>query len=174
MTDMYHDVFAEQVVKRKVNRLVKPLSILALSFSLLFFLAIIILLPVLMLSYRGLAWLVVSDIYLLVMGWMGLSMSDVEYEYCNTNGEIEIFSIQRNSRRKALAHFHVNDIVAAGSKKQLIDGSYEGRIKKTIEAWSRNTDTQLYGIVFQRDGRLEKLWFEPDDDFLKAMKIQGK
>lgn len=150
------DIFVEQLVKKKKS----TGQILAIVGTV--FLALILLLVSLLL-FRFLGafafLLVVAGFYGL---WYLLTAQNIEYEYCVTNGDIDIDRIVAQRKRKRIVSVSGKKIESAG---RYLPEKWAGRgVDCTIVAAPSNREDNLYYFTYRSKKRGHTLViFQPDE-----------
>ena len=97
----------------------------------------------------------------------------VAYDYTYTNGLFEIARVSNNSKRKLLfsSEFENLEILALNDSDE-IKQFESNKAYKTLPVFVGEEDRTLYAALFNVEGRLTKVVFEPCTEMLKAMKKQ--
>lgn len=154
------DVFVEQLVTRKRQ----PLDYLKLLFC--FAAAGIVIFLMFMFSalpYVGtLIFLAAAGVVYLIYNF---SMTvNLEYEYCFTNGALDIDKIIAARRRKRMTEVNARDIEIMASTKNRAFGNYmsNNEIKK-VYACSAVGDEGVFFVVYTKNGKKMMLLFNPNE-----------
>ena len=155
------DVFKEQIVKRKERPKDKMKRVgLILAVILIFIIAIMSpaasFAPVITLAAGFGAFYLTSFL-------------KVEYEYVFTNGELDIDIIYNRSRRKRVFSAHVNKFeIMAHVEDMNHAGSFSGA-QVTHDYSSGQVGPDTYAFLINKDGKQQKIIFEPNEKMLKAI-----
>lgn len=89
---------------------------------------------------------------------------NVEFEYCFTNGSLDVDKIIAAKRRKRLTELNAREIEMMGTTKNRAFNGYmqNGDIKK-IYACTSIKDDGVYFVVYERGGVRNMLLFNPND-----------
>lgn len=153
------DTYAEWLVKRKTPVyavILKPVIIVAV--------AIIFLMGLINALFMILALALGFGAYLLFLTWK------VEYEYIFVTNELLIDRIQSQTRRKTVKKVEMDNVeLMAPSSSHLLD-SYNNNPNYRTQDYSSNMEGALtYTIIYSKDGKNERIIFEPDIKIVKAM-----
>ncbi len=149
------DIFVEQLVKRKARPtdLLKIFLCMAASFAVIFLLFI----------FGGMIVFVAAAALLYLIYNLGLSIN-VEYEYCLTNGALDIDKIIAARRRKRLTELNARDIeIMATVQNPEFKNYMKNRDIKKINASSSLKDDGVFFVIYSNDSKKYMLLFNPND-----------
>ena len=150
------DVFVEQLVKKKksVGQIAAIVSTVVLALVLLG-------LSIVMIMVIGpfAAFAVVGVFYL---AWYLLTAQNIEYEYCVTNGDIDIDQIVAQRKRKRIVSVSGKKIQSAG---RYVPAQWANRpMDRTVIAAPSDREDNLYYFTYHSKKRGNTLVvFQPDD-----------
>lgn len=153
------DVFVEQLVKRKMTGIDIVKLVLCIA-------AVSIVVPF-MLMFAATAF---GTIFLLIGAgllyfiWTFSHTVSVEYEYCFTNGALDVDRVFAARRRKPLVSLNAREIeyMAPISDRAYRNYAENTSIKK-MYACSSLKDEGVYFVVFDNKGSKTMLYFNPND-----------
>lgn len=151
------DTFVEQIVRKKKTAvdwlIIFGISVAALIVSFLIWRFVYFLLPTVVLIVWG-AWWVATG-------------RNIEFEYCITNGEMDIDTIIAQRRRKRLCGITCSKVEAYG---ELSKGNFEGKkFDRTIMAAPElNMDDNYYFIYRSKKYGRTLVIFHPDERVRQA------
>ncbi len=153
------DIFVEQLVKRRMTA--KDIVKLILCIT-----AVSIIVPLMLLfsaSAFGTLFLLIGA-GLLYFIWIFSHTVSVEYEYCFTNGALDIDRVYAARRRKPFVALNAREIeyMAPVSDRAYRNYFENTRIKK-IYACSSLKDEGVYFVIFENQGDKSMLFFNPND-----------
>ena len=99
--------------------------------------------------------------------------SNVEFEYTYYDGDVVFAKIKNKAKRKKIAAFEMNDVLICAPKGDRALYKYEndGKIKcKNVT--SGVAGAKIYGIVVKSEEAIIRYEFEPDEEFIDAMRIK--
>ncbi|MBR5540622.1 MAG: hypothetical protein IKU56_04505 [Clostridia bacterium] len=150
------DFFVEQLVKKKKS----TGQILAIVGTIL--LALVLLaISLLLIEFTGaISMLIVVGVF--YGAWYLLTAQNIEYEYCVTNGDIDIDRIVGQRKRQRIVSVSGKKIESAG---RYIPEKWAGRsIDRTVIAAPSNREDNLYYFTYRSKKRGHTLVvFQPDD-----------
>lgn len=152
------DIFIEQLVKKQTNAgqksIVFILSFLAavLCFAGFFFNFFILFIP---------------GILLAVGAFLCYRNSDIEYEYCLVNTQLDFDKIIAKSSRKHLMTVDLKNLEIAAP----INSSRLSRINdiKTVDYSSKDSSVQTFAMVVRTENQAVKIIFNPSNKLMDAI-----
>lgn len=150
------DIFVEQLVKKKKST-GQILAIIAIIIAAVFLLAISILFIGVVGAFA--AFIIVGVFY---GAWYLLTAQNIEYEYCVTNGDIDIDRIVAQRKRQRIVSVSGKKIESAG---HYVPEQWVGRqIDRTVIAAPSDHEDNLYYFTYHSKKRGHTLVvFQPDD-----------
>lgn len=89
---------------------------------------------------------------------------NLEYEYCFTNGALDVDKIIAARRRKRLTDINARDIEMMGTtKNRAFAGYMRNRDIKKIYACTSVNDEGVYFVLSSKNGKKQLLLFNPND-----------
>jgi len=162
------DIFLEQIIKKKKDsrdRLLTLLMILS---------AATVTVTLLLINMSGMEGL---QLVLIGGSWYGayllIRRRRLEYEYCFTNGELDIDVIRARRKRYHAISVRAKEIAICANifddahKERYLDAS---GIKRQYDMASTPDSRNVYFVDFRRNGERMRLLFEPTRKMLAAMK----
>ncbi len=160
------DIFTEQLVKRKMT----GLDIIKLVACII---AALVILP-LMFMFAATTW---GTIFLLIGAgllyfiWNFSQTVSLEYEYCFTNGALDVDKVIAARRRKPVISLNARDIeVMADVNDRAYRNYMQNENVKKIYACSSVKDEGVYFVVFENNGDKKMLLFNPNDTIKDGFK----
>lgn len=99
--------------------------------------------------------------------------SNVEFEYTYYDGDLVFAKIKNKAKRKKIADINMNDVLICAPKGDRALYKYENdnsiKCKKLVSGME---GTKVYGIVVKGEAAITRYEFEPDEEFLEAMRIK--
>lgn len=160
---MLNDFFAEQAVRSKVNRefyLRMLIVFLAFLMGTVIFLGLNPVLGILVIMIT--IWLFIAFV----------GYYKVEYEYTLTNGSFEFAVIYKQSKRRELMHFDVEQIVMIVPEKS--DRLLNEKISKIRNYTSKKKNAKIIAIVADINKQKQLILIEPNERVLKHIKTFAK
>lgn len=161
------DIFIEQLVKKK-----KGIKEIAVAFA-----AIIAGLILVFLSLQLLAVPFVSAFVLLIIAgivfavYRVITAANLEYEYCFTNGALDIDKIINRRSRRRMAEVNARRIEMMGTNKlPQFERLLNDKNVKKIYACTSVDDDGVYFIDFMGDDNHKMLIFNPNDKIKDGFK----
>ena len=157
------DIFMEYLIERKKTIKDRLLSI-----------AIVIL--AIILGLTALAFIPSFGLFAAVAIGYGaywlITSRNIEYEYCLTNGELDIDKIIAQRKRKRLLSIHCREfeLFAPVHNEKYKREFNNVNIQETIEAMSSMNAENLYFATFVQNGVRTKLIFQPTQKMIDAFK----
>lgn len=154
------DIFVEQLVKRKRK------TTDYIKVFLCFAAALVVVM--LMFSFSNIPY-VGSLIFLAAAGVVyliyNLSLTiNLEYEYCFTNGALDVDKIIAARRRKRLTDVNARNIeMMASTKDHAFNGYMNNRDIKKVYACSSVDDEGVYFVLYTKDSKKTMLLFNPNE-----------
>jgi hypothetical protein len=93
----------------------------------------------------------------------------VEYEYIFTNGELDIDVIYNRSRRKRMFSSHVNKFEIMAHVQDMNQAGSFNSAQVTHDYSSGQVGADTYAFLVSKDGKQQKIIFEPNEKMLKAI-----
>ena len=161
-------MYAEYLVKRKKN-----IFDFIITFLIIFagITATLSLFGFLFLQLYGMfAFLGIALVWYIV--YLVISSRNIEYEYCITDGILDIDMITAKRKRKTLASIIVSqaEIIAPASIEYVEQFNKTGVVSK-IDASMKNSKIMDYFIIFiNKNGQVTRLVFTPDEGVLNMIK----
>lgn len=154
------DIFVEQLVKKKRTGkdYLRIVACILGAFLLLFVM-------VFGMAIRGLGFIIFAVccglIYLL---YILITATNLEYEYCFTNGALDVDKIINVRSRKRLTEVNARKIeMMASNRNHEYKRFLEDRNTKKIFACSHPDDEGVFFVIFQGDDGRKMLIFNPND-----------
>ena len=156
------DLHVENFVSRKPNGFSKVLKVVMIALAVITFILGLIVpyLLVMTLLFAGLAWYYQMN-------------AQIDFDYSYTNGVIEIAKVLNKSRRKQMLSIEMKDVVVVAVSKSDPVRAYVGRRMKTYDCTGHEDGVKYYCMIFKNpahNNQEEKLLFQPDEEFLDAMR----
>lgn len=149
------DIFVEQLIKRKS----RPTDFLKLFLCMAASFAVIMLLFI----FGGMLVFITAAVLLYLIYNLGLSIN-VEYEYCFTNGALDVDKIIAARKRKRLTELNARDIeIMATIKNPAFKDYMKNRGIKKIDACSSLKDDGVCFVIYNKDNKRYMLLFNPND-----------
>ena len=150
------DTFVEQLVKKKKSA-GQILAIVGVVLAAVLLLALSILLIA---WVRGFAAFIIVGIF--YGAWYLLTAQNIEYEYCVTNGDIDIDRIVAQRKRRRIVSVSGKKIESAG---RYVPEKWAGRpMDRTVIAAPSDREDNLYYFTYHSKKRGHTLVvFQPDD-----------
>lgn len=99
--------------------------------------------------------------------------SKVEYEYTYYDGDLVLAKIKNKARRKKLADISMEDVILVAPKGDRAIYKYENdKSIKCKKLLSGQADAKVYGIVVKGEKTTIRYEFEPDEEFIDAMRVK--
>ena len=156
------DVFVERLITRKSGaKEIAMKALIVIGVILVFFL-----------SFRYLRLLAPIVIVLGLWGaWTFWTRLNIEYEYSLSNGELSVSAIYGQQKRKDLMEIPLREKleILAPVNNDFRDELQRNVAKTHDFASSPNANNRYFMIVSGEQG-LEKIFFEPDEKMLKAIR----
>ena len=99
--------------------------------------------------------------------------SNVEFEYTYYDGDLVFAKIKNKAKRKKIADINMNDVIIAAPKGDRALYKYENdnsvKCKKLV---SGREGAKVYGIVVKGEQAILRYEFEPDEEFIDAMRMK--
>lgn len=158
------DIFVEQLVKRKR----RPSDYLRIGACVLAMLLVVYFLPLGMsvLAKTGLGFIVfVVCCALIYVLYLLVTATNMEYEYCFTNGALDVDKIINRRSRKRMVEVNARRIeMMAGTKTPAFDRIKQDRSIKKIYACTSVDDADTYFVDYINDaGKRIVLIFNPNE-----------
>lgn len=100
-------------------------------------------------------------------------MTNLEYEYAYFSGDLKFAKIINKSRRKRIMAFSMEEVVAIAPSGHAMVSSYENNKSVVVKDLTSHDKTkEFYEIIANTDGRTYLVMIEPDEAFLKEIKIR--
>lgn len=161
------EVFIEQLVKKQTDGMV-TLKRVGIVLA-------VVLITLFVVFFGGLLGPLQAFGFLIVVGaayggWYLLNMTKLEYEYINTNGDIDIDKIVAQSKRVRVCSFKGSDVEAVGR----YDASQQKNKKyaRVVNASENENDTKNTWYATYRDPKYGNtlVLFTPNEKFLESFK----
>lgn len=151
------------MVKRKASFAQLFLKYLLYVLTALFFLASIVISPLLFVLFIALG--VASYFYTL--------SSDLEYEYTYIEGELAIDKIKSKSRRKKVTKIDMDELMIIAPKgHRELNSYYNNKDCKQINVTSNEPGRKIYDAAYRHGSSMEIISFEPDDNILDKIRTK--
>lgn len=165
------DIFLEQLVKRKR----RPVDYVRIGACILAMLLVIYFLPLGMeiLAKAGLGFIVFAVCCALIyVLYLLVTATNMEYEYCFTNGALDVDKIINRRSRKRLIEINARRIdMMAGTKTPAFDRIKQDRSIKKIYACTGVEDADTYFVDYVDDnGKRIALVFNPNEKIRDGFK----
>ena len=154
------DIFVEQLVrrKRKPSDYIKVFLCFAAAFVVIMLMFAFSNVPyvgsLIFLAAAGLVYLIYN---------VGISVN-LEYEYCFTNGALDVDKIIAARRRKRITDVNARDIeIMATTKNRAFSNYMQNSDIKKIYACSSVQDEGVYFVVYTKDSKKMMLLFNPNE-----------
>lgn len=160
---MANDIYAECLVKKTTPKLGWLIKIL---------LAAGILLSAFSIFYIGLFGFI-AFLLVCLTGFYWMGKMNTEYEYLLADKQFSVDCIYNKSRRKKMAEYHMEEIMAIAPEHSEKIQNYERQVKKVTDISSGRHDANRYAFICQKSGVYEKVIFEPDDNLIHCFKLSA-
>ena len=159
------DIFVEQLVKRKR----RAIDYLRIAVCVIAMLLILYFLPLGMsiLAKAGLGFIVFLVCCVLIyLLYILVTATNMEYEYCFTNGALDVDKIINRRNRKRMIEVNARRIeMMAGTKTPAFDRLFHDRSVKKIYACTKIDDIDTYFLDYiNDDGKHMMLIFNPNEE----------
>ncbi len=155
------DIFVEQLIKKKktAKDYIRIVACILGVFVILFALAFGLAIPGI-----GAVIFVVCFILVYVM-YMLITATNLEYEYCFTNGLLDIDKIINVRSRKKVAEINVRkiDIMATRENNKFEGNMSDKNLKKLYACTDIDADDLCFMIFYDEKGTKKMLLFNPND-----------
>lgn len=154
------DIFVEQLIRRK-RRGIDYIKAALCAFAILI---VLLAMPLLMqIPYVGsFALLLLAGVIYLI--YNVIISVNIEYEYCFTNGALDIDKIVAARRRKRMTEVNAREIEMMGTTgNHAFRGYMENREIKKVYACSAVDDEGVYFVLYSKGGQKYLLLFNPND-----------
>lgn len=152
------------IVPRKVTTTRKFVRTFLFVLSCIFLLGATFLSPVL--------FFVPAIIVTILWIWQAF-FSNVEYEYTYYDGDLVFAKIKNKAKRKKIAAVSMNDVVLVAPKGDRALYKYENdKSIKCKKLLSGQEGVKIYGIVVKSEQAILRYEFEPDEEFIDAMRMK--
>ena len=159
------DVFVEKIVRRKLD-----FKMIAIRLLLIVGVAVIVFIGMFtqLLGFLS-AIVVVAAIW---GAWWVWGLTNIEFEYALTNGDLDVDKIISQRARKRLTTVRCRDMELAAPADAAHMGDFnDPNVKKTIDASTAPDAPGRWFIIYNaKDGLRTKLIFEPDERFIDGMR----
>ncbi len=158
-----NDIFNEQLVQRKPNKMdmIKKIGVIVLGLLLL----------IVVMGVPSLAGFQLPLIIVVIIGIVFVMRRfNIEYEYVFTNGDFDVDKIINKSKRKRVVSFHVSNIevmVPAGNKDYARDVEKFGKL---YDFSSGELKDNTYIAIAESGGTRMKIIFEPNEKMFDAIR----
>lgn len=153
------DFFVEQLVKRKKI----PSDYVKVALCLI---AAIVIVAVMLVSVATVISPFVFLIGILLILFLNKLREtiNIEYEYCFTNGVLDVDKIIAANRRGRMTDINAREIELMGTKKnpEFIRNTEDRNVEKIYACTSVNDDDVCF-IIYETDGKRKMLLFNPND-----------
>ena len=155
------DTFFEYLVKRKKKSkdLLFAAGIILAGLIVLYLLLFLMMTPFSMLMFP-------LQVLVVYLGYRLISSRNVEFEYCVTNGDLDVDKITNRQKRKRLASIESKNIISmapmGSDKLQPLTN------KEIIDATSGDATKKVYCVIFG-EGNSKALLFEPKESMVLEM-----
>ena len=155
------DTFFEYLVKRKKNSkdLLFAAGVILGGLIVLYLLLFLMMTPFSMLMFP-------LQVLVVYLGWRLISSRNVEFEYCVTNGDLDVDKIINRQKRKRLASVETKNVIVmapVGSDKLQPLAN-----KEIIDATSGDASKKAYCVIYGDSGN-KALLFEPKESMVLEM-----
>ena len=161
------DIFVEQLVKKRRTGL-DYLRIVACIFGAF----ILLLIMVMGMAIKGIGFIIfVACCALIYLLYLLITATNLEYEYCFTNGALDVDKIINVRSRKRLTEVNVRKIdMMASNKNREFKRFLEDRNVKKIYACTHPQDDGVFFIRYQDDNGSKMLIFNPNDKIKEGIR----
>lgn len=97
-------------------------------------------------------------------------LTDIEYEYSYFGGEVTIDKIMGQEKRKRMIEFALNECEAAGYEDSEKLAYYKNNKFEVLDLTTGEAGHRRFLAVLCKDGKQRKIYFEPDEKMVQAMK----
>lgn len=160
------DIFVEQLVKKKRDAgdfLIIVLSIIAA-------LALVYLLTRVIGTMIGFIIFIVVAVLIYLL-YLLITSTNLEYEYCFTNGSFDVDKIINVRRRKRMTEFNVREIeIMASAKSPEYEKYLRNPVFRKVYACADRQAEDLYFAVYNEGGEQKMLLFTPNDKIKDGFK----
>ena len=159
---MVQDIFIEQTVQRTQNQMTRILYLISFIFAVINY--------IFSLVFLFYPMLLPAVLFTILAVFLHMTLK-VEFDYSYTNGTIDVAKVRNGSRRKHLCEIPRDNLVVMAKTHTDPVKPYMGGGIKSIDATSHAIGNSYYVLVFKdKKGDLEKLLFEPDEEFRNMIK----
>ena len=154
------DIFVEQIVRRRRQPLDYVKLLLCLIAATIVIMAMFIFNAI---PFIGTIIFFVGAALVYVIYNVGTSIN-LEYEYCFTNGALDVDKIIAARKRKRMTEINARHIDMMGTTKNRVFAGYmQNREIKKIYACTSLNDDDVYFVLSSTDGKKQLLLFNPND-----------
>ncbi|MBQ1598995.1 MAG: hypothetical protein IIT72_01060 [Lachnospiraceae bacterium] len=156
------DLHVENFVSRKPSTVSKVLKIVMIVLAVITFVLGLVV-----------PYLLIMPLLFAALAWYYQMNSQIDFDYSYTNGVIEIAKVMNKSRRKQMLSVEMKDVVVVAVSKSDPVRAYVGRRMKTYDCTAHEEGVKYYCMIFKNpdhSNQEEKLLFQPDEEFLDAMR----
>lgn len=160
------DIFIENIIKQK-----KTLPRFLISMAIVFVAMILIVLSIPFLSTAFGSIVLLIDAGFCYGAWFAVTSFNIEYEYCVTNGDVDIDKIMNKRRRKKTVSFKIKDIeIMAPVGCTNYSAEENGTFARVIDASTKDANDNPYYTICNIKGERVKIIFNPSPKMLEAFK----
>ena len=155
------DIFVEQMVKKKrgIHELLIVLASVVGIFAVLFALTFALMLP-------GIGFVIFAVcVILLYLLYFLVTTINMEYEYCFTNGSLDVDQIINARRRKKMTEINVRKMELMGDRNCPEFQKYMGNtgVKKLYACTHKDAEDLCFLVFLDMDGKEKMLLFNPNE-----------
>lgn len=162
------DIFVEQMVKKNktIKDYIKIVLCLIVSFALIFALIMSPGIP----AIGSIVFAVCAGMIYLM--YRLISNTNLEYEYCFTNGNLDVDKIINARSRKNMIDINTRriDIMATRKNRAFNLNMQDRSIKKIYACTDINADDLCFMIYIDDDGNRRMLLFNPNDEIKEGIR----
>lgn len=160
------DIFVEQLVKKK--RSAKDFMIIIACIAA----ALILVWLILNFAFAYIGFIGVIIAAALCYGLYVLITSvNLEYEYCFTNGALDVDKIINVRKRKRMTELNAREIdIMSSAKSEEFNKYYNNAAFKKVYACADRHSDDLYFVIYNEGGEQKMLLFTPNDEIKDGFK----
>lgn len=162
------DIFVEQLIKKKRTGkdFLMVLLCIAAVFVVMYVMAVGMMFPGLNMLIFAVCVILLYLLYLLV------TSINLEYEYCFTNGILDVDKIVNVRRRKALLELNVRKMDMMGTRNHRSYRSHleDRSVKKLYACTHREAEDLCFILYTDEEGRKKMLLFNPNEEIREGIR----
>lgn len=162
------DIFVEQLVKKKrgIKEIITVLASIIGALVILWFLPVAFVIPGI-----GFALFAVCVILMYLLYFLVTSINQ-EYEYCFTNGILDVDKIINMRKRKKMLEINVRKMEMMGTKKSAAFQKYmtDSNVKKIYACTHKEAEDLCFLVFPDESGKNMMLLFNPNEKIADAIR----